>query len=344
MDTLFAAFHVFFIVAAAQGIFLYFVIRKIPVAAPRLLSVYYLIFSLILVYWVCFWVLKINLFTFFLPLEMCLGPVIYGAFSGKKLKYHFLPAVLCGLILLPYWIHHLFNVPALLDIYPGSVKWFHIFFNFFKTALLTVYAVVLLYHLKRPYRYEISIVTGYYAFVLGGLLYMALIYSGRLTILIDYIIGVCIVCMIYYSGYSLLLFSTSRAKKYPKNYLDELWEKIETVTTEKRLYLSERYSAEQLSVLLSVPVTDVHQAFGNVGKTTLKKYTNYLRIEHSKEILASSNLKISMVALEAGYNNKVSFIQNFKKQTNLTPTEYRKSVGKPKTIIPNSRLDELPQM
>ncbi len=49
------------------------------------------------------------------------------------------------------------------------------------------------------------------------------------------------------------------------------------------------------------------------------------RIEKAKEFLSRSNLLISEIALKCGYKSEFHFMRQFKDQTGLTPTEFRKS-------------------
>ncbi len=66
-------------------------------------------------------------------------------------------------------------------------------------------------------------------------------------------------------------------------------------------------------------------------KETEKNIKNYIvdcKMTLAKDLLAASNLPVSMVALEVGYNNFSHFTQIFKKIENMTPSEYRLRVTK----------------
>lgn len=56
---------------------------------------------------------------------------------------------------------------------------------------------------------------------------------------------------------------------------------------------------------------------------TIFKFLNEVRIEHSCKLLAHSNLTISQIAYEVGYNNLSHFNKQFKGITKQTPTEYK---------------------
>ena len=53
-------------------------------------------------------------------------------------------------------------------------------------------------------------------------------------------------------------------------------------------------------------------------------YVDQVRIERSKELLASTNLKVYEIAEKVGYRNVDYFHTKFKKYVNQSPAEYRK--------------------
>lgn len=55
---------------------------------------------------------------------------------------------------------------------------------------------------------------------------------------------------------------------------------------------------------------------------------NQIRIQKAKEFLKDTNLKVYEVAREVGYRELTYFSNMFKKQTGLTPNEYRNSIEK----------------
>ena len=57
---------------------------------------------------------------------------------------------------------------------------------------------------------------------------------------------------------------------------------------------------------------------------TITDYINRTRLENSKILIKTSDLPISVVALNVGYTDANYFVKLFKKQFGMTPTEYRK--------------------
>lgn len=54
----------------------------------------------------------------------------------------------------------------------------------------------------------------------------------------------------------------------------------------------------------------------------------WIRIEKAKELLKTSSLAVSTVAMEVGFNDLSSFIKHFKRLTGRTPTGFKKSLVK----------------
>jgi two-component system response regulator YesN len=55
-------------------------------------------------------------------------------------------------------------------------------------------------------------------------------------------------------------------------------------------------------------------------------YLNEIRIEEAKKLLARTNKKIYEISECVGYKNRDYFVGRFQKSTNMTPTEYKKSI------------------
>jgi two-component system response regulator YesN len=58
---------------------------------------------------------------------------------------------------------------------------------------------------------------------------------------------------------------------------------------------------------------------------TFTQYLTALRIGKAKELLEATEMRSSQIAQEIGYNDSHYFSYLFKKNTGMTPGEYRKS-------------------
>jgi AraC family transcriptional regulator len=57
------------------------------------------------------------------------------------------------------------------------------------------------------------------------------------------------------------------------------------------------------------------------------RYHNGRRIERAKTLLARTEVSITEVGLTLGFSDTSSFSANFRKETGLTPTQYRRAFG-----------------
>jgi len=63
--------------------------------------------------------------------------------------------------------------------------------------------------------------------------------------------------------------------------------------------------------------------FSQQNGQTFTEYLIYLRIGKAKEMLRQTDMKTSQIARETGYNDAHYFSYIFKKNTGMTPSEYR---------------------
>ncbi|MDE6992632.1 MAG: helix-turn-helix transcriptional regulator, partial [Lachnospiraceae bacterium] len=53
-------------------------------------------------------------------------------------------------------------------------------------------------------------------------------------------------------------------------------------------------------------------------------YINEYRIKQAKRLLEETDLQVTEVCLESGFNNFGNFLQEFRRHTGTTPLQYRK--------------------
>lgn len=87
-------------------------------------------------------------------------------------------------------------------------------------------------------------------------------------------------------------------------------------------------SLNTLSKQLNVNPPYLSALFKKECGITLTDYVNGKRIEYAKALLASTDKLINNVAFECGVADTNYFIKLFKKETGLTPTEFRKNIKK----------------
>ena len=58
---------------------------------------------------------------------------------------------------------------------------------------------------------------------------------------------------------------------------------------------------------------------------TLSQYVTYLRLEHAKQLLQDTDIPVTDVAMQSGYQNVSYFIRSFQKAYAVSPLKYRKN-------------------
>ncbi len=73
--------------------------------------------------------------------------------------------------------------------------------------------------------------------------------------------------------------------------------------------------------------------FSKVEGRTIEKYVILQRIERAKELLVYGEMTISEIAYKLGYSSSQYLSNQFKAETGLTPSEFRKLMDKPRKAI-----------
>lgn len=88
---------------------------------------------------------------------------------------------------------------------------------------------------------------------------------------------------------------------------------------------AEKITLEQLSKLAGMSAKYFCRFFYEMTHRTPMDYLNFYRIERACLKLVSTNLTITEVALECGFNDLSYFIKTFKKYKSITPKQYLKA-------------------
>ena len=115
------------------------------------------------------------------------------------------------------------------------------------------------------------------------------------------------------------------------NYKDEditrLLKKLEDELVENKLYLDENLDLKMLSNQLHITDKKLSTLLNVHLDTTFYEYINHYRVDAVKKMITSTrNDKYTLLAIahECGFNSKASFNRIFKKETGLSPSQYRK--------------------
>ena len=89
--------------------------------------------------------------------------------------------------------------------------------------------------------------------------------------------------------------------------------------------LSKKWTLEELSKQKNIGVTTLTKLVKEYSGYTPAKYITYLRLNQAKELLRSTSVKLTDIALECGFYSSQHFSSTFSKWVGKSPLSYRKS-------------------
>ena len=133
--------------------------------------------------------------------------------------------------------------------------------------------------------------------------------------------------------------SQIRKKIILLQFIHELWKKgfiVENDTTGRNTVEKEMVSYIQQNYMGKILLREFGEQFHLSEKyisryfkehfhITLSQYVTYLRLEHAKQMLQETDISVTEVAMQSGYQNISYFITSFKKTYGVSPLKYRKS-------------------
>ncbi len=107
-------------------------------------------------------------------------------------------------------------------------------------------------------------------------------------------------------------------------------EQSETVISRARAYIDENFSRElsldDVSKYVNISPYYFSKLFKEEAGENFIEYLTRVRIAHAKELLRKPNLSIKEICIMSGYSDPSYFSRIFKKQEDVTPSEYREQL------------------
>ncbi len=110
--------------------------------------------------------------------------------------------------------------------------------------------------------------------------------------------------------------------------MGDVTEDMPEVINDAKLYMSQNFTDPNLMLTDVASAVNMSKSrfsavFSQATGKTFTEYLIHLRLSKAKELLRSTNYKNSQIADEVGYNDSHYFSYIFKKNTGMTPSEYR---------------------
>ena len=84
---------------------------------------------------------------------------------------------------------------------------------------------------------------------------------------------------------------------------------------------------DEIADMLHLNPSYFSKKFKAVNGFGFKEYLNTIRINRSEQLLLETDMSITEIALECGYDNSNYFGDAFKHLNHLSPTQFRKAKG-----------------
>ena len=296
------------------------------------------------------------------PLEFLWGPLMYFYIKSQvkqdfKFKLsdtaHLIPFTLAALLILAdnYVSRNVTSLPFVSSqlIYNGFV--YYRFLYFLLLFTYNFYAFVLLYKyqqgLKDRFSFEIKQDLVWLKFVLYGYIIACTVslitnsartftsLSGEYIIDILYATFLVFFNILFYRAMiqPQVLIQLDEKPKYSGTGLSDsdigrYSQGITKALITHKCYLNPSLTLLELSEVTGISERNISQIINQHWKQNFFSFINTFRVEEAKILLNSFDQnKTTMIgiAFDSGFNSKSAFYDAFKKQTGITPTEYRKS-------------------
>ncbi len=104
-----------------------------------------------------------------------------------------------------------------------------------------------------------------------------------------------------------------------KKYSKAIVQAIEYIDS----HLSSPLSRDMIARELFISESNLSRSFAKEVGATLVEYINARRLEKAKELLRTTDLSVTEICLQIGYNYTAYFTKIFKEKEGMTPTQYR---------------------
>jgi len=121
-----------------------------------------------------------------------------------------------------------------------------------------------------------------------------------------------------YTKYDIKAQTVENGKGEPLSVFDAVNEYIKS-------NFSTEFSVADLCRALGLSKSSLYRSLRDTAMTTYKDLLDFYRIEHSKNLLKTTDYTISYIALLSGFSSDTTFYRSFKKLVGVSPKSFRDS-------------------
>jgi AraC-like DNA-binding protein len=109
---------------------------------------------------------------------------------------------------------------------------------------------------------------------------------------------------------------------------DIFFERLTVLMKEKQLYTNNEIKRQDIAGQIGLSDRRLHDCVKNNTGMSFTDYINSLRLNHSRELLSrlDENLTIEAIALDSGFNSRVTFYRLFNEKYGLSPKQFKEFV------------------
>lgn len=121
----------------------------------------------------------------------------------------------------------------------------------------------------------------------------------------------------------IFISNTPSEIKVPTSTFIRKQTRIQEMLTYVHTHYSSDIHPKDIAESANISIGECNRCFRQMINLSPMQYLLDYRIEKAAELLTQTDLPVTTIALQCGYNNTSYFIQQFHKKMNVTPREYR---------------------
>jgi len=103
----------------------------------------------------------------------------------------------------------------------------------------------------------------------------------------------------------------------------EVFTRLETLMAKERLFIDPDINLNRIARRMLLPVRDVSRAVNAQSNQNVSQYVNRLRVKEACRLLSETNMQVTTIVFESGFNTKSNFNREFIRITGKTPSFWR---------------------